>query len=175
MTSSPPLSPKLFTRDLTAYSNRLVVKVKDPENLLEDFIQRLRNRAHRTSKTIQSCPVNLDQDLQKQTKAYHTLINDRGQPLHPLSLLKDIAKDLEEYREILSWEDFRRLQKFARGQKQGRFPIYIRAVKNQLKKHEFTRTFQLNKDPAQQDKLTTWIKYLGYKYWWYDQYTLSKR
>ncbi|KAF2188832.1 hypothetical protein K469DRAFT_765828 [Zopfia rhizophila CBS 207.26] len=251
MTSSPPLSPKLFARDLAAYSdaelNRYleesgrVVEVEDPENLPEDFIQRLRDRAHlptdkeappqeepypeglfATDSSPSTLPPTPDEeryrkDLQGQTEAYYTLVNNGGQPSHPLSLLEDIAKDLGEYCEILSfwqdrdkpedwkvfmrqlsrWEDFRRLQKFARGQiivlgqyktwesfvgrqqhttgEQGRFPIYVRAVKDRLKKHGFTRTFQLDEDPARQDKLTTWIEYLGYEYWWYDQYALSKR
>ncbi|KAF2189914.1 hypothetical protein K469DRAFT_683268 [Zopfia rhizophila CBS 207.26] len=339
MTSSPPLSPKLFARDLAAYSDAeldryleesgRVVEVEDPENLPESFIQRLRDRARRTSETVQSRPVALDQvaarllqvsaskeapprssfpptrppvyegepypegllatnsspstlpptpdeeryckDLHGQTEAYHALVNDGGRPSHPLSLLEDIVKSPGEYREILSfwqdrgkpddwkvfmdqlsrWEDFRRLQKFARGQsdydhwrddweqghrhlrllgytnvtfagrsiddendwqyiwrrkkenygdeqivivsgqyrtwesfvgrqqpatrEEGRFPMYVKAVKGRLTKHGFTRTFQLDEDPARQDKLTTWIEYLGYEYWWYDQYALSKR
>ncbi|KAF2193575.1 hypothetical protein K469DRAFT_745128 [Zopfia rhizophila CBS 207.26] len=312
MTSSPLLSPKLFARDLAAYSDAeldryleesgRVVEVEDPENLPESFIQRLRNRARRTSETVQSRPVDLDQvaarllqvsaskeapprssfpptrspvyeeepypkddyhqlwetsststqpydeeeeyrkSLQGETKAYHALVSDGGRPSHPLSLLEDIVKSPGEYREILSfwqdrgkpddwkrddWEQDRRHQRmlghtnvtiggrsiddeddwqyiwrrkkenYGDGQivivsgqyrtwesfvgrqqpttnEEGRFSMYVRAVKDRLTKHGFTRTFQLDEDPARQDKLTTWIEYLGYEYWWYDQYALSK-
>ncbi|KAF2185518.1 hypothetical protein K469DRAFT_726674 [Zopfia rhizophila CBS 207.26] len=247
MTSSLLLSLKLFTRDLAAYSDAeldqyleesgRVVEVEDPENLPENFIQRLRDRTRRISEKEA-----YRKGLHRQTEAYHALINNGGRPSHPLSLLKDIVKNLGEYREILSfwqdrgkpedwkvfiiqlsrWEDFRRLQRFARGHRrfagyriggrgiddeddwqylwrrkkedysdeqiesfvgrqqpttneEGRFPMYVRAVKDRLTKHGFTRTFQLDEDPARQDRLTTWIEYLGYEYWWYDQYALSKR
>ncbi|KAF2189933.1 hypothetical protein K469DRAFT_683279 [Zopfia rhizophila CBS 207.26] len=295
MTSPEPISPKLFARDIAAYSDaeldryleetRRTVDIEDPENLPEDFIQRLRDRAHLTTETVQSRPVDLDQvaarllqvptdkeapprsffpparppvyeeepypeddyhqlwetgsastqpldeeeeyreSLQRETEAYHALDKDGGRPSHPLNLLEDIVKNPGEYREILSfwqscgnhdddwevftrqlsrWKSFRRFQRFVRepniederiiyisGQyriwdhfvgrqqpitgEEGRFPIYVRAVKDRLTKHGFTRTFQLDEDPARQDKLTTWIEYLGYEYWWYDQYALSKR
>lgn len=54
------------------------------------------------------------------------------------------------------------------------FPEYVEALKERLAKHGFTRTFHLDKDPDRQDKLTTWIEYLGYEYWWLDQYTDKK-
>lgn len=190
------------------------------------------------------------------------LVANGGRPTHPLSLMKDIVKNPGECQEILlfwqdstngpddwevfgpqlaRWQDFRRLQNFARGQntydywrcvweeerttriwtgfedetesgeddwqefweyhkkdhddleeiifvsmqyrdwshfighegsktKEGRFPEYVKALKDRLAKHGFTRIFQLDQDPAQQDKLTTWIEYLGYEYWWYDLY-----
>lgn len=58
---------------------------------------------------------------------------------------------------------------------EGRFPIYVKVVKDRLTKHGFTRTFQLDEGPARQDKFTRWIEYLGSEYWWYDQYALSQR
>jgi hypothetical protein len=48
------------------------------------------------------------------------------------------------------------------------FPEYAEALKGRLARHGFTRPFQLDEDAAQQDKITTWIEYLGYEYWWYD-------
>ncbi|KAK3068206.1 hypothetical protein LTR53_014420 [Teratosphaeriaceae sp. CCFEE 6253] len=36
-------------------------------------------------------------------------------------------------------------------------------------KYGFTRPFQLESDLSRQDALTTWIEYLGYEYWFYDQ------
>jgi hypothetical protein len=61
------------------------------------------------------------------------------------------------------------------GTKQHRFLEYVEALKERLAKHGFTRQFQLDEDPTRQDKLTTWIEYLGYEYWWYDQLAPSKR
>jgi len=55
------------------------------------------------------------------------------------------------------------------------FPEYVEALKERLAKHGFTGTFQLDKDLARQDKLTTWIEYLGYEYWLHDQYGPLKR
>jgi hypothetical protein len=52
----------------------------------------------------------------------------------------------------------------------GRFPSYVNAVKRRLARHGFTRAFKLDRDPTRQDRLTTWIEYLNYEYWWYDQY-----
>ncbi|KAH0596989.1 hypothetical protein MHUMG1_05297 [Metarhizium humberi] len=51
---------------------------------------------------------------------------------------------------------------------------YQGAVKARLTQHGFTRSFYLAEDPKQQDKLTTWIEYLGFEYWWLDRYTASK-
>lgn len=51
------------------------------------------------------------------------------------------------------------------------FPEYVKAVKQRLAQHNFTRPVQLQEDPRQQDKLTTWIEYLNYEYWWFDKYT----
>ncbi|GAB1312196.1 hypothetical protein MFIFM68171_02406 [Madurella fahalii] len=50
------------------------------------------------------------------------------------------------------------------------FSVYAEKVKRRLAIHGFTRTFQLDKDPKRQDKLTTWIEYLNYEYSWYDRY-----
>lgn len=60
------------------------------------------------------------------------------------------------------------------GTEQYRFPEYAKALKERLAKHGFIRPFQLNEDLTRQDKLTTWIEYLGYEYWWYDQFAPSK-
>ncbi|PHH90253.1 hypothetical protein CDD83_4161 [Cordyceps sp. RAO-2017] len=53
------------------------------------------------------------------------------------------------------------------------FSDYVDATKRRLERHAFTRPFQLNEDPKQQDKLTTWIEYLCFEYWWLDRYTKS--
>ena len=36
-----------------------------------------------------------------ETEAYNDLVNDAGRPLYPISLLEQVFKDPEEYREIL--------------------------------------------------------------------------
>lgn len=76
------------------------------------------------------------------------------------------------FRQYRTWEDFvgRPTTRV-----EDRFPIYVKMLKDRLTKHGFTRTFELDEDPARQDKLTTWIEYLGYEYWWYDQYATTKR
>lgn len=40
-------------------------------------------------------------------------------------------------------------------------PTYTDAVRNLLAQYGFTQPFQFHEDPTQQDKLTTWIEYLG--------------
>jgi hypothetical protein len=187
-----------------------------------------------------------------ETEAYNDLVNDAGRPLYPISLLEQVSKDPEEYREILRpwleypdanppnwrvfsrqlnrWQDFRRwqqdnrgyhddegfpafveaekrryardgvtgmrselefdemlklqwddMQRFRQWQRHnirevhgdGGFPEYVEAVKHRLAQHGSTRTFPLEEDPTRQDKLTTWIEYLNFEYWWYDRYTNS--
>ncbi|KAL8642310.1 MAG: hypothetical protein Q9228_000988 [Teloschistes exilis] len=316
MASVEIAAPGLFARDIAAYSdaeldryleeNGRFVDVEDPENLPDDFIQRLKDRTHRTSATTEARPVDPNQlaivlqqcaarerspsiattaspmpeeekyqkDLQYETKCYNALIEAGGRPSHPLNRLEDIIKDPGEYCEILSfwqgkypredewrvfsiqverWQDFQRLQRYARiqngydyyrsewedackmyrlkygdgpesriywgrgvyqgteadwerrwqhrkkysdrqvlyvrgytpwwefVQRKGRpiegqgFLEYTEALKERLSNHRFTRTFQLDEDPARQDKLTTWIEYLGYEYWWYDELKISER
>ncbi|KAJ4230716.1 hypothetical protein NW757_013981 [Fusarium falciforme] len=51
------------------------------------------------------------------------------------------------------------------------FRDYTEAVKRRLARHGFTQPFELDEDPKNQDKLTTWIEYLNYEYWWLDKYT----
>ncbi len=124
-------------------------------------------------------------DLEKETECYNTLITEGGRPSHPVSLGRDIVETPGEYREILSywqtrendwevfesqmrlWRDFGRWQQ--KNREEGRFPKYVEGVKGRLAEHGFTRSFQLDEDPERQDKLTTWIEYLDYEYWWYDK------
>lgn len=51
------------------------------------------------------------------------------------------------------------------------FRSYVHAVKRRLASHDFTQSFDLDEDPKKQDRLTTWIEYLNYEYWWLDKYT----
>lgn len=50
------------------------------------------------------------------------------------------------------------------------FSDYVDAVKRRLARHGFTRPFLLDRDPKQQDSLSTWIEYLYYDYWWLDRF-----
>ncbi|KAJ5009401.1 hypothetical protein K4K57_008860 [Colletotrichum sp. SAR 10_99] len=51
------------------------------------------------------------------------------------------------------------------------FRDYVDAVKRRLASHDFTQSFDLHEDPKKQDRLTTWIEYLNYEYWWLDKHT----
>ncbi|KAK2743007.1 hypothetical protein CKAH01_18422 [Colletotrichum kahawae] len=51
------------------------------------------------------------------------------------------------------------------------FRSYVNAVKRRLAAHDFTQPFDLDEDPKKQDRLTTWIEYLNYEYWWLDEHT----
>ncbi|KAF8857851.1 hypothetical protein BDZ45DRAFT_422902 [Acephala macrosclerotiorum] len=123
-------------------------------------------------------------DLEEETEYYNTLVNEGGRPSHPVSLGQNIIEDPGEYREILSywqrgendwkvfgsqmgeWREFRRWQR--KNREDGRFPKYVEGVKQGLAEHGFTRSFELDADPERQDKLTTWVEFLDYEYWWYD-------
>ncbi|AEO66438.1 uncharacterized protein THITE_2128505 [Thermothielavioides terrestris NRRL 8126] len=49
------------------------------------------------------------------------------------------------------------------------FAGYVDAVKRRLAAHGFFKPFRLEQDPSRQDRLTTWIEYLNYAYWWDDR------
>ncbi|KAF7505084.1 hypothetical protein GJ744_001303 [Endocarpon pusillum] len=55
----------------------------------------------------------------------------------------------------------------------GDFSDYVNAVRRRLARHGFTRPFQLQENLSHQDKLSTWIEYLNFEYWWLDRYTRS--
>lgn len=119
-------------------------------------------------------------NLEQQTEYYNALVTEGYRPSHPVSLGRDILDNPGEYHEILSywqsgsndwkvfgsqmgvWRDFRRWQR--RNREEGRFQKYAKGVKQGLAEHEITQPFQLNEDPERQDKLTTWIEFLGYEY-----------
>jgi hypothetical protein len=73
------------------------------------------------------------------------------------------------------WEDQQwarqRQRRFCREHGCRGFLEYAGAVKRRLTLHDFGRPFQLEEDPKKQDKLTTWIEYLNYEYWWLDKHT----
>lgn len=73
-----------------------------------------------------------------------------------------------------SWEDqkWRRERQLRHVRERGckGFPDYVQAVKSRLARHDFTQPFELDEKPEKQDKLTTWIEYLNYEYWWLDKH-----
>ncbi|KAI0549732.1 hypothetical protein F4679DRAFT_595523 [Xylaria curta] len=72
--------------------------------------------------------------------------------------------------EEIQWERERQRHNFRERGCRG-FHDYAEAVKRRLARHGFTQPFELDEDPKKQDKLTTWIEYLNYEYWWLDKYT----
>ncbi|KUI73485.1 hypothetical protein VM1G_08918 [Cytospora mali] len=52
------------------------------------------------------------------------------------------------------------------------FADYADAAKRRLAQHG-QRTVELMQDPRQQSALTTWMEYLNFEYWWYDQYVAA--
>ena len=50
-----------------------------------------------------------------------------------------------------------------------RFSAYCQRLHDRLKKHGFERSFKLNEDPDQQNKLETWVEFLNFEYWQYDR------
>ena len=129
---------------------------------------------------------------------YNKLIENGGRPSHPISLGDNGARNLEDYREILSywkspshryewmvfmdqfglWSEFCEAQRRMRidgpleegkyyppgPAKPGRFAGYRRTLRKRLVRYGFKQSFQLNEDPDRQDKLTTWMEFLNFKY-----------
>ena len=135
-------------------------------------------------------------DLEEETDYYNTIIREGGRPSHPVNLGCDILEDPGEYREILSywqlhngdgenrkWKVFRSqmsewqiyLEYRRKHRQEGRFPTYATKLESTFARHEFTRPYKLDKDLERQDKLTTWIEFLGYEYSIYDTYVANLR
>jgi hypothetical protein len=71
-----------------------------------------------------------------------------------------------------TWEHHRDVEDGVRRKKDDdRFPAYQQALKTRLHRHGFSRSVTLDKNPKNQDPLTTWIEYLNFEYWNYDNAT----
>ncbi|KAK0655338.1 hypothetical protein B0T16DRAFT_396726, partial [Cercophora newfieldiana] len=89
-------------------------------------------------------------------------------PLHLMSLWKDGERERKRDYPHLWWvekpklrgEDKGDTKELATRDADHHFRVCAEQVKRRLAQHGFTRTFQLEKDPRRQDKLTTWIEYL---------------
>ena len=109
------------------------------------------------------------------------LCDDGGHPAYDISLLEDVSKDPDKYLEVLwpwvsdrkdcdvfccqmkRWEDFRLYQRYWR--REGWFASYVKGLNDGLANYDETRIYQLNdhyldKDPARQGELETWIEYV---------------
>lgn len=65
------------------------------------------------------------------------------------------------------WKQFHKYQ--WKHQEEGRFFTYIDTVKCSLVRHKFMQSFKLSENSEQQNKLTTWIEFLDFEYWFYDK------
>lgn len=87
--------------------------------------------------------------------------------------LAEKEADPSSFKEVWDFVEFGRDEQRYRCVERGcdGFPQYAKAVKRRLAQHNFTRPLHLHEDPKQQDKLTTWIEYLNFEYWWLDRQT----
>ncbi|RMD43977.1 hypothetical protein DV735_g1088, partial [Chaetothyriales sp. CBS 134920] len=101
------------------------------------------------------------------------IIQQHSRPKSAAKRLAEIEADpscLKSGWEYRQWERERQRRHCRERGCQG-FCDYAEAVKRRLARHGFTQPFELDEDPKKQDKLTTWIEYLNYEYWWLDKYT----
>ncbi|EPE32326.1 hypothetical protein GLAREA_07459 [Glarea lozoyensis ATCC 20868] len=141
-----------------------------------------------------SCPSTVDAtdeelhqaEVERQVRLYHELVAKGGRPTHPISLSYDVARSLPEYRDILSfweitpdnpnnwacwwpqlyaWDMFLLNRRFSRA---AGFPEYCQQTHDCLRRHGIERDFTLDEESDRQEKLATWIEYLGYHYNLYD-------
>ncbi|KUI62006.1 hypothetical protein VP1G_09129 [Cytospora mali] len=129
------------------------------------------------------------EELEK--RDYNDLVEERGWPLYPIDFIDEVAKDPFSHWDMLrpwvdypadsdpdpdpdwygyagwddSWHEVRAAYNRFVAEFRRRSPTYTEAVKKLLAEYSFTRPFQFHEDPTQQDKLTTWIEYLGYECW----------
>lgn len=168
--------------DLDQVSARLLNRPADRE--------RLPPASPTSTETVTSEDEYLD-GLMSERECYHELANDGGRPWYEISLLEDVARRPEEYREMLlvwqtyddnwrvfakqlaRWRQFRTHQQSVRGE--DKLPQYVKALKKRLARNDFTKIYQLDddlldNDPGQQGELATWIEYLNFEYWGYEYY-----
>ncbi|TWU70486.1 hypothetical protein ED733_000427 [Metarhizium rileyi] len=103
--------------------------------------------------------------------------NDGGRSLYPISLLDEVSRDPEGHREML-WP-FWNLSRdhgpawLKNSQVAATVATGTRLLRLYLARHGFTRPLKLHACPKLQEKLTTWIEYLCFEYWWLDRYNDS--
>ncbi|KAM3555457.1 hypothetical protein MY1884_005578 [Beauveria asiatica] len=126
-------------------------------------------------------PISLIQEVYRDTKHYAEI-------LRPWQMYKDSPDGIFQ-RQWRRWQAFREWQNDNRDcddderQYEGQMPPsicsehgvqgfheYIQDVKRRLARHGIPPPYTLDEDPNKQDKLTTWLEYLNYEYWWLDVY-----
>ncbi|KAI0143500.1 hypothetical protein GGR57DRAFT_484021 [Xylariaceae sp. FL1272] len=118
-------------------------------------------------------PIDLVNDVAEDPKAHQDMLRPW------LNCLDADPPEWEVFHEqLVHWRDFRNWQAQARGLGFPKYRCiaydifhryfrcgsssYTEAVKNLLIQYGFARHFQFHDDPKQQDRLTTWIEYLGF-------------
>ncbi|RDA88445.1 hypothetical protein CP532_6613 [Ophiocordyceps camponoti-leonardi (nom. inval.)] len=74
---------------------------------------------------------------------------------------------------LSTWLELQRMREYQRQyyQEPGckTFSQYAIAVRRRLARHGFKQPVELRAHPGSQDRLTTWIEYLGFECWWLDR------
>ncbi|KAI0548078.1 hypothetical protein F4679DRAFT_585836 [Xylaria curta] len=149
-----------------------------------------------TSRRARSPTAPLTPDDVYERRAYDNLIRTGGRPCYPIEMLEDVMANPKAFSEMLQpwvWRLFRQWQQFFRGNFRDwdhqtisnlrrlfnsfarcagpSFSGYVEAVNKLLGQNGLTRPFELLEDVQTQDKLSTWIEYLAFAYYFHDKYT----
>ncbi|KAI0864160.1 hypothetical protein F4860DRAFT_511016 [Xylaria cubensis] len=119
-------------------------------------------------------------------RAYDTLIRTGGRPCYPIEMLEDVMADPKAFSEMLhpwvyytdaippQWDVFdAQWDSWILFRRPG-FSGYVEAVIKFLGQSGLTRPFELLEDVQTQDKLSTWIEYLAFAYYFHDEYARSQ-
>ncbi|KAF7537811.1 hypothetical protein G7Z17_g12775 [Cylindrodendrum hubeiense] len=117
------------------------------------------------------------------------LVKDGGRPWYPIHLIQDISKNPRDYHDVLrfwqgefpdsnqdswmlfgdqleDWRDFRKWQSQMRQEHSDTFPQYLEKTKARVSEHstvDVAHLVGLDKDPKQQNRLSTWFEYLSFE------------
>ncbi|KAK3367071.1 hypothetical protein B0T24DRAFT_534466 [Lasiosphaeria ovina] len=121
----------------------------------------------------------LQRDIKWERESYDELVGDGAHPWYPIHMMEDIARNPQNYRELLRfarpnkwdligqqlvrWRRFREWQADMRTRYKGRISVLTQRVKAFFNKRSIAVPveFSFDEDPKQQDKLTTWIEFLA--------------
>ncbi|KAF2967485.1 hypothetical protein GQX73_g6099 [Xylaria multiplex] len=183
--SSPGRGPrKLQACEIVAFSNAeldrylqerrvqcgiTTVKVEDPKNLPESFIQRLRDRAN---KPLAESALSRAVDLNAVNSRLLKFSAKSGSPFQPNPLSPSKADYVARTTAVATPEEEHDRKEALYFYNQlvfdGGRPAYSIdiledvSVAALLALYDFVRPFRFHDDPEQQDKSSTWIEYLGF-------------